>query len=119
MLLSPALGGTASVRACFAVEHHSAQILTTESRPPETMYRSIYRRRSTGRVCPFVMSVECCMLVRLYIWECEGDKGSAIPLGGRSQRYDATEKAREPTLMPFSPVAATILRVSNCSAVTA
>ena len=83
------------------------------------MYRSIYRRRSTGRVCPFVMSVECCMLVRLYIWECEGDKGSAIPLGRRSQRYDATKKAREPTLMPFSPVAATILRVSNCSAVTA
>ena len=89
MLLSPALGGTASVRACFVAEHHSAQILTTESRPPETMYRSMYRSRSTGRVCPFVMSVECCMLVRLYIWEERSVQGQHIarpPTKNRRER---------------------------------
>ena len=47
------------------MNNHNDQTLTAESRPPETRYRSMYRSLSTGLVCPFIDSVECCMLVRL------------------------------------------------------
>lgn len=47
---------------------YSVQTFRVVSRPPEIRYLSMYRNRSTGLVCPFVVSVECCILVRLYIY---------------------------------------------------
>ena len=44
---------------------YNAQTFTVESRPPVARYLSMYRSRSTGLVCPFEMSEESCIVVRL------------------------------------------------------
>jgi len=46
--------------------HYNDHIFSFASRPPVTRYRSMYLNLSTGLVWPFVISVDCCELVRLY-----------------------------------------------------
>lgn len=62
------------------------------------------------------------MLVRLYIWERKKVKGKHS-FQRRPRKIRKTSESpyqgKKRTLTPFSPVAETILRVSNCRAVTA
>ena len=47
--------------------YYKDHILSFASLAPVTRYRSIYRNRSVGLVCPLVSSIDNCELVRLYI----------------------------------------------------